>query len=85
MIFPSAFLVHICEDALPKSLVMVIPVPEFLLNLCFSGYMYIRGELDDGFSIYPYSSLIYHKHNVFTLSIQKKINRNKEKRAQEYA
>ena len=55
------------------------------LNLCLSDYKYIRGEVDDGFSLYPYSSLIYHKYNVFTLSIQKKINRNKEKRAQEYA
>ena len=55
------------------------------LNLYLSDYMYIRGEVDDGFSLYPYSSLIYHQYNVFTLSIQKKINRNKEKRAQEYA
>ena len=55
------------------------------LNPCLSDYMYIRGEVDDGFSLYPYSSLVYHQYNVFTLSIQKKINRNKEKRAQEYA
>ena len=55
------------------------------LNPCLSDYKYIRGEVDDGFSLYPYSSLVYHKYNVFTLSIQKKINRNKEKRAQEYA
>ena len=70
---------------LSKTFEIFYPFPPIFLNPCLSDYMYIRGEVDDGFSLYPYSSLIYHQYNVFTLSIQKKINRNKEERAQEYA
>lgn len=64
---------------------IVYSFPPIFLNPCLSDYKYIRGEVDDGFSLYPYSSFVYHQYNVLTLSIQKKINRNKEKRAQEYA
>ena len=70
---------------LSKPWKIVYSFPPIFLNPCLSDYKYIRGEVDDGFSLYPYSSFIYHKHNVIPLSIQKKINRNKEERAQEYA
>ena len=70
---------------LSKPWKIVYSFPPIFLNPCLSDYKYISGEVDDGFSLYPYSSLVYHQYNVFTLSIQKKINRNKEKRAQEYA
>ena len=47
--------------------------------------MYIKGELVNGFPIYPNGSLIHIQYSIFTLSLQKKINRTKKKRAKVYA